>query len=302
MKPHGLDAFFEKLIPKEGKLFYKFIDDAISEKISIEESQEKPSSEEKDDPKDMFHYLYQLKDPETGAVAFAREELNEEAALMQSAGSDTTSTCLSSFFFHITRFPYAYKKITTEIRSAFQNVEEIRTGPKLTACQYLRACIDESMRIGPPGTSDLPREVLPGGFTVDGNFFPAGTDIGCPLYPMYHKESHFPDPNVFRPERWIVDENTGVTAENVARAKEAFNPFQLGPGVCPGRALAINEQLIVIARTLFLMDVKLAPGDDLGAMKPEFGWGRRNKNKFDIKDAYISIRDGPRVQLRKRVV
>jgi hypothetical protein len=36
-------------------------------------------------------------------------------------------------------------------------------------------------------------------------------------------------------------------------------------------------------------------------MKPEFGWGRRNKNKFDVKDAYISIRDGPRVQLRKRV-
>lgn len=143
--------------------------------------------------------------------------------------------------------------------------------PKLTACQYLRACINESMRIGPPGTSDLPREVLPGGITVDGNFFPAGTDIGCPLYSMYHKESHFPDPNVFRPERWIVDENTGVTAEKVVRSKEAFNPFQLGPGFCPGRALAINEQLIVIARALFLMDVKLAPGDDLGALKPEFG-------------------------------
>jgi cytochrome P450 len=302
MKPHGLDALFEKLMPKSGKLFYKFLADAIAEKISIEESKKKLSSEEKDVPKDMFHYLYHLKDPETGVVAFAGEELHAEAFLMQSAGSDTTSTCLSSFFFYITRYPHAYKKITAEIRSAFQNVEEIRTGPKLTACQYLRASIDEAMRIGPPGTSDAPREVLPGGITVDGNFFPAGTDIGCPLYAMYHKESHYPDPNVFRPERWIVDENTGVTAEDVASAKAAFNPFQLGPGVCPGRALAINEQLIVVARTLFLMDVKLAPGDDLGAMKSEFGWGRSYKNKFDVKDAYISIRDGPRVQLRKRVI
>ena len=51
--------------------------------------------------KDMFHYLYQAKDPETGQPAYSRDELLAEASLLTIAGSDTTLTSLCGFFFYI---------------------------------------------------------------------------------------------------------------------------------------------------------------------------------------------------------
>ena len=115
-----------------------------------------------------------------------------------------------------------------------------------------------------------------------------------------YNEEYFGDPWVFRPERWIVDPATGVTEDDVTRAYACFNPFSIGVGNCAGQKLAMEEILITIARTLYRMDVRRAPGDTLGGGSSELVWGARNKDHFALKDAYISIRNGPMVQFRKR--
>jgi hypothetical protein len=38
-----------------------------------------------------------------------------------------------------------------------------------------------------------------------------------------------------------------------------------------------------------------------GAGSKAQGWGKRNPNIFHVKDKYISVRDGPMVQFKKRV-
>ena len=115
-----------------------------------------------------------------------------------------------------------------------------------------------------------------------------------------YKEENFGDPSVFRPERWIVDAVAGVTEDDVARAQACFNPFAIGVGNCAGQKIAMEELLITTARTLYRMDVRRVPGDTLGGGSPELAWGARNKDAFVLKDAYISIRNGPMVQFRKR--
>jgi hypothetical protein len=58
----------------------------------------------------------------------------------------------------------------------------------------------------------------------------------------------------------------------------------------------------IIARTLFRLDLRAAPGETLDAGHPELGWGRRDERQYQISDAYITIHDGPLLQFRKRKV
>ena len=103
----------------------------------------------------------------------------------------------------------------------------------------------------------------------------------------------FGDPNVFRPERWIVDEEAGISAEEVKRISSLYHPFAAGWSNHVGQNLAMLELLIVTARTLYRLDVREQPGSTIGEGRPELGWGRRNKNHFQLSDYYTSGRDGP---------
>ncbi len=86
----------------------------------------------------MFHYLMSAKDPVTGSPALSRIDLLTEANLLVVAGADRTAVTLCGFF------------------------------TKLNSCQYLRACIDEGLRMGPAGEAELNHVVLRGGQEVEG--------------------------------------------------------------------------------------------------------------------------------------
>lgn len=280
--------------------YFDFLEDSVAQRIQVEQQLTKQTSDQTEVRKDMFHYLFQAKNPNTGAPAYQKDELVAEANLLVIAGLDTTSTTICALFFYITRNALVYRKLTHEIRSTFSSADEIRGGPTLSSCQYLRACIDEALRICPAVTSELQREVLPGGLTVEGDYIPQGVQIGSSAWSLHRNEAYFIDPVVYRPERWIVDDAAGVTAEDVARARSSWYPFSAGPASCVGKNLALLELMIVVARTLHRLDVRVPPGDMMGQGAPGWGWGRRNPNDFQLEDAYIALREGPMVQFRKR--
>lgn len=76
-----------------------------------------------------------------------RELMLSEGLFFVAAGGDTTAAALGGLFFYITRKTNAevYRKLADEIRTTFSGADEIHTGPKLSGCHYLRACIDEAM-------------------------------------------------------------------------------------------------------------------------------------------------------------
>lgn len=186
------------------------------------------------DRKDFFYYLLKAKDPETGA-GFSTPELWGESNLLIIAGSDTTSTALAATVFYLVHSPAEMKKLADEVRSAFNDVEDIRMGTTLSSLQYLRACIDEAMRLSPSVGGLLPREVLVGGMEIDGNHIPAGTVVGVPHYTVQHNADYHPQPFDFKPERWIAGSLTSVTTDSVALAQSAFCPFSVGPRGCIGK-------------------------------------------------------------------
>lgn len=165
---------------------------------------------------------------------------------------------------------------------------------------YLHACIDESLRISPAGPSEFTREVLPGDTTIDGEHYPQGVMVGCAQWAMGHNQQIFGDPDRFRPESYIPCEATGVTVEEVNRIKPYYQPFLIGPTNCVGKNIAMTELALIIARTLFRLDLQAVHGEDLGAGHPSLGWGRRNKDQYQISDAYITVRERPILQFKKR--
>lgn len=251
------------------------------------------------DRKDFFYYLLNAQDPETGK-GFTQAELWGESNLLIIAGSDTTSTALAATIFYLTHYPEKQEKLAQEILSNFSDVEEIVTGATLTSCTYLRAVIDEAMRLSPSVGGLLPREVLPGGIDVDGMHIPAGYVIGTPHYAIHHNPQYYPDPFTFKPERWIPDSEPGITRDSVDLALSAFCPFSIGSRGCIGKGLAYAELTTSLARVIFQYEMRKAPGITTGEGSPDLEWGRQRKDEFQLRDSFTSMMDGPYVQFRRR--
>jgi cytochrome P450 len=251
------------------------------------------------DRRDFFYHLLNAKDPETGK-GFSMDELWGESNLLIIAGSDTTSTAMAATFFYLTHNETALQKLCREIRETFDDVEEIVSGSKLSACTYLRACIDESMRMTPPVAGALPRQVLPGGIDIDGHHLPEGVDVGVPHYAIHHNADYYPRPFDYMPERWLADSDVNPLHTKLSDAHAAFCAFSIGPRGCIGKGLAYVELTITIARVLFLYDLRLAPGTTLGAGGKDLEVGRTRATEYQIEDRFASMKDGPILQFRSR--
>lgn len=211
---------------------------------------------------------------------------------------------MAATLFYLTRNPHALERVTHEIRSKFGHVEDIVHGPALGGCSYLRASIDEAMRMSPSVGGILPREVLHGGITIDGRSLPAGTVVGTPHYTIHHNEAYYPMPFGYAPERWLsgaVNPLTGLatTDDDVARAQSAFCPFSIGARGCIGKGLAYAEMTTTLARTIYLYDMRKAVAvPDAAEGRRELGWGRHREGEMQLVDTFTSAKKGVMIEFR----
>ncbi|KAF2266139.1 benzoate 4-monooxygenase cytochrome P450 [Lojkania enalia] len=300
LKPRGLDRLVELITPPAVRNFNDFVFDSVTKRLELYKKQEHIPEHER--RQDMFYFLCKGQDSSTKQVAYTEDELRAEASLLIIAGSDTTTASLASIFWYLVRAPRCYRKLLDELQKTFKTAENVIYGPKLMGCTYLRACIDEGMRLVPPGPCEPPREVLAGGLNVLNDHYPEGTIVGTAPWCDSLNEDVYGDPGVFRPERWIVDDAVGVTKAMVTEIRTNFHPFLTGPGSCAGKNIALAEIHLVVARTLLRFELRKTPRSTLGEGSPELAWGERNRKQFQVVDAYISLKQGPEVQFRKRLV
>ncbi|KAJ0126545.1 Uncharacterized protein HZ326_30349, partial [Fusarium oxysporum f. sp. albedinis] len=149
--------------------------------------------------------------------SFNRDHLAEQAKILLLDGSETTATFLAGVTYLLLKSPTALSKLQCEVRSSFASLDEIR-GDSLNKLPYLRAAIEEGLRLFPPVPLGLPR-TCPGAM-IDGWYVPSGTEVSVDNFVMSHDAKSFPEPDEFRPERWLE----GQTGNN----KEASRPFSIG--------------------------------------------------------------------------
>lgn len=145
--------------------------------------------------KDFMTYM--LKKSRDGSPGFSDQDIILNSPILVLAGSETTATALSGLFFHLglSRFRHVYHKLVEEILGAFGSEEEIdmRSTARLP---YLRAVIEENLRMFPPAAETPPR-VSPGA-ELDGEFVPQGVSavlsllvaiLPCPALPPFSSPS-----------------------------------------------------------------------------------------------------------------
>ncbi|KAI0482609.1 benzoate 4-monooxygenase cytochrome P450 [Xylariaceae sp. FL0804] len=169
------------------------------------------------------------------------------------AGTETTAASLTVITFHLLDKPRIYQKLM----EALQGVDPDKLKwTELEQIPYLWALIHESLRMM-PGVSHRSARIARDEDLVyrseDGRVemvIPRGTPIGMTSMINHWNEALFPEPDVFRPERFLLADGQ----PNYALEKRLI-AFGRGTRDCIGRHLAYCEMYIMAA----LMAFKVIP-------------------------------------------
>ena len=216
-------------------------------------------------------------------------DLRADSSLLIAAGSDAARLTIAATIFYWLKNTSTYQKAAEEIRSCVTSTEEI-TDSKLSSLRYLRACVDETMRLCPPKASSLPREVLRGGITIDGVQVPKGMTVGTSIYALHHDPDIYPDPFSYNPDRWLVRPQD-------RRMQAAFCPFLKGPRMCPGQTVAYFAIELALFQLVYRYDLRAADGKVTGGGNANVP-GR--EDEYHFKDWILGYADGPLIELNER--
>jgi len=248
---------------------------------------------------DYFGQFTSAHDPDTGVPALTRTEVRLNSSNFIIAGSDTTSSSMAATFYYLARHPDAYAKVAHEVRSTFGSPDEIRTGPALTGCVYLRAAINEAMRMCPVAPQPLWRAAEQGGCVVDGQVIPAGLVVGAGIYSLHRNPVAFPDPYKYDIERWIVHGTTDAEEDvEKARIKEmsrSFAPFSVGQRQCIAKNFALMEITLAMANVFWRLDFEKPEGEAARV-------GEGPDGEMEFRSYFTSYLEGPMIRFKKRTV
>ncbi|KAL4903758.1 hypothetical protein BDW74DRAFT_185866 [Aspergillus multicolor] len=181
-------------------------------------------------------------------------EVVAEVGAIINAGADTTSIALTNVLEMLLHHPRELERLREEVDSALGESEVVATYDKVKNLPFLRACLDEALRLSPPTSAGLPRRTPPGGAQILGQWIPGDTTVAMAIYTAHRGPEVFPDPEEYRPERWMDPEAR-------KRMEPYFIPFSAGSRGCLGRNISYLEQKLVLASIVHRYEFALPSPD-----------------------------------------
>ncbi|GJE97963.1 cytochrome P450 [Phanerochaete sordida] len=198
------------------------------------------------------------------------EEHNEEidqiarnlAGTAFAAGSDTSVATLTIFIYALIQFPHAQAAAQAELDSVLgqRRLPEISDKDQLP---HVTAIVLEVLRWRPAIPLGIPHRL-----TVDdeynGYHIPAGSIVMGNAWAMLHDEAVYPDPEEFKPERYLNDD--GSLRADMPYPAETFGH---GRRICAGRHFAHDILWLAIAHILTVFKVERPLNDGGQEVTPE---------------------------------
>ncbi|RAH81023.1 putative cytochrome P450 [Aspergillus japonicus CBS 114.51] len=170
------------------------------------------------------------------------------------AGSDTTAIALTQVLDLLIRHPAQLHMLREELDAVLDPTETVAPYDKVKNLPYLKACLDEALRLLPPTSAALPRRTPPEGARILGEWIPGDTSVSLPIYAAHRDPAVFPDPEAYRPERWLHEADR-------RRMEPFFIPFSTGARGCLGRNISYLEQAVVLASVVHRYGFALASAE-----------------------------------------
>ncbi|KAL4260675.1 cytochrome P450 family protein [Pleurotus pulmonarius] len=158
------------------------------------------------------------------------------------AGIETTAGTLSVFFLAMLHYPETMKKAQQEIDSVI-GPERMPEFEHKDSLPYVNALINETLRWRPVAALGGSPHAVTSDDKYHGMYIPKGSTVFANLVGIMHDPGTFPDPDTFRPERFLETSDPCF--------KDFTLPFGFGRRICPGMHLARNSVFMNITRILW---------------------------------------------------
>lgn len=178
-------------------------------------------------------------------------ELRDELMTLLTAGHETTASALSWALYWIHSLPDVHHKLLQEL-DAFDDAD--LSG--IAKLPYLSAVCQETLRIYPIAMLAFAR-IVKSPFQFMGYDLEPNTLLAPCIYLTHHREDLYPDPKLFKPERFL--ERQFSTYE--------YLPFGGGNRRCIGVALALFEMKLVLATILSRSQLQLVENSQVKPMR-----------------------------------
>ncbi|XP_045182832.2 cytochrome P450 1A1-like [Mercenaria mercenaria] len=185
-----------------------------------------------------------------------RARLNLTLADLQGAGVDTTNKTLSWLLLYMTKFPHIQERVFAEIDTVvgkFRNVQ-LKDKPDLV---YTNAVILEVARTVTQLPFSLPHFSMKDA-KIEGLDVDKDTVVIFNLYSVHHEKEFWGDPECFRPERFILDDNTLDSDKS-----NHIVAFGLGRRRCVGEFLAKMNVFLAFSNIMQKCKFVRPPGERL---------------------------------------
>ncbi|KAG9187563.1 hypothetical protein G6011_05434 [Alternaria panax] len=191
------------------------------------------------------------------------EKLNHLELVMLSsnsivAGSSTSAGGMSGLAYLLLRNPDKLEKLKQETCGLFKSRADM-TLQAANSCKYLRAYLNERMRLYPPTSGSLPRFVPGKGEMIKGNCVPGGYAVVVNQLAAGHSELDFKTAHEFHPQRWIHEPDSEFKDDD----RSAVQRFSHGQRACIGRSMTYAEMSLTMAKFVRYFDWELDDPENL---------------------------------------
>jgi cytochrome P450 family 135 len=202
------------------------------DRLLYAEIDERRAADHLDDRGDVLSILLQARHEDGRPMSDV--EIRDELVTLLVAGHDTTATALSWVVERLVRHPDHQARLIGEIHAGEH--------------QFCDAVVKETLRLRP--VLSLVARRLKAPMEIGGVWLPTGVTVVPSIYLMHRRPDIYPDPERFRPERF-VEQRAGTYT---------WIPFGGGVRRCLGAAFAEYEMRIVLS-TLFA-SCTVRPGNE----------------------------------------
>ncbi|XP_055845467.1 probable cytochrome P450 4s3 [Episyrphus balteatus] len=194
------------------------------------------------------------------------DEIREEVDTFMFEGHDTVSSALAFAIFLLSQNKEEQQK-------AYEEAVALE-GKEKESMKYLEAVIKETLRLYP--SVPLYGRMIHEDYYIGDLLVPRGVTISHLAFVVHRSEKHFPEPERFNPERFLVDESN--------MHPYSFIGFSAGPRNCIGQKFAMLELKVTLANVLRAYELLPAEGFE----------------PILLPEIVIKSKNGIQVRLRKR--
>lgn len=164
--------------------------------------------------------------------------LVDEGQSVVGAGTITTAEMMSAMLYHLLNEPELMSNLQNELQPVMQRTNGRPSQNDLEPLPYLTAVIKEGLRLYYGISQRLPR-IHNANVQYKDTVIPQGTPMSMSSMMMHTDPAIFPDPQSFKPDRWLSSK--GVRLDNY------LVPFGKGTRQCLGINLAWAEMYLLVA-------------------------------------------------------